>query len=57
MNNFIEEDMSEEDFPMEEMRLNVANNLQSFRQVGNLFGDFLYRFSQFFINYLGGKTK
>ena len=58
-NNFkkLEEDLEETEFPVDEMRLNIANELHSFRQIGNLFGNFLYQLSHFFVVFFGGKPK
>ena len=58
-NNFkkLEEEIQETDFPMDEMQLNIAGNIQSFRQIGDLFGNFFSQISHFFIVFFGGKTK
>ncbi len=58
-NNFknLDEDFSEEDFPFDEMRLNITNDLQSFRQIGDIFGNFLYQITHFFVAFLGGKPR
>lgn len=53
----LNEDMDENDFPMEEMRLNIANEIQSFRQIGDVFGNFFYQITHFFIVFFGGKPR
>ncbi|MEM9822676.1 MAG: hypothetical protein AAF985_16460 [Bacteroidota bacterium] len=58
-NNFkkLEEEDQETEFPMDEMQLNIANNIHSFRQVGELFGNFFSHISHLLVVFFGGKSR
>ena len=59
INNFksLDEEPEQEAFPYEEMHLKIANDLHSFRKIGDLFGNFLYQITHLFVVFFGGKPK